>query len=320
MKIFDAHSDIFTDIIQKIEEGDSDILAKSHINNFIKGDVFGSIFVVWTEPKYNYSRERTLKILESGMNEINLCSDYIKHIKSYNDFEIANKEGKLAIMLGIEGMAFINYDVDYINTLYDLGVRHIGLTWNEENELATGVRGNKHRGLTKLGIKAIDTIEKLGIVLDVSHLNERSFWDVCEHSKKPFIASHSNVYSLCDNPRNLKDDQIKAIKNVNGVIGVNAWPHFVDKKSPSVEKMADHIDYIVNLIGVDYVGLGFDFCEFISNEATPVFNQNANIIDGLYHQGHVQSIMNVLAGRGYTESDLRKIGYENFFRVFKEIL
>ncbi|KXZ40557.1 membrane dipeptidase [Alkalithermobacter thermoalcaliphilus JW-YL-7 = DSM 7308] len=311
MRIFDAHCDIFTDIIQKRDIGIKNVLPK-HIDNFKKGNVFGSIFVVWTEEEYSFSQKRSLDILKAGVEEIKLCSKDMTITKSYKEILSAIDEGKIFAILGLEGISFIKDKIDYIYDLYNLGIRHISLTWNEENLLATGALGSKDRGVTRLGIEAINIIESLGIILDVSHLNEKSFWDVYKYAKKPFIASHSNVYNLCKNGRNLKDDQIKAIKDVGGVIGINAWPSFVDEKNACIEKVVDHIEYVIDLIGLDYVGLGFDFCEFKSPKEI--------LISNFYDHSYSQSIIDILRKRGHKDDEIRKIAYQNFLRVLKEIL
>ena len=165
--------------------------------------------------------------------------------------------------------------------MYNLGYRLAALTWNEKNILGTGAGENSCEGLTEIGKKAVRKMNEIGMIVDVSHANEKTFWDIAEISTKPFIASHSNARTLCDVPRNLTDEQIKAVAQSGGVIGVNGYIGFIKKcdfsspapienpdlsSKPDLKDLADHIDYIAGLVGVDYVGLGFDFCEYLSEE------------------------------------------------------
>jgi membrane dipeptidase len=164
-------------------------------------------------------------------------------------------------------------------------------------------------------------MEELGMIVDVSHANEKSFWDIYENTEKPFIASHSNVYNLCKVPRNLKDDQIKAIAERGGVIGINAWPDFIDEVNPSMENLVRHVDYIADLVGIDYVGFGFDFCDFLTEDTTASFQGGeTSATKGLEDASKIPNFVELLAKSGYSERDIEKIAYGNMERVIKEIL
>jgi len=162
-------------------------------------------------------------------------------------------------------------------------------------------------------------MEELGILLDVSHLNEKSFWDVYKVSTKPFIASHSNAYKLCEHPRNLKDEQIKAIAKSGGVIGLNSWNKSVDTESPSIEKLADHVEYIVNLVGIEHMAFGFDFCDFLYDELWQK-DEPKKETRGFEDTTCIPQLIKLLKDRGYTEDMLSKIAYKNLMRVFKGII
>ena len=321
MKVFDAHSDILNDVVNKRMLSHDNILENYHIDKLKKGCVFGSIFSVWVEPEFsNNYRKRAFEILSAAAVEFNNTKDKVKLVTSFNDFVTAENENKIAVLLGLEGMASVDRDVELIYPLYQYGVREASLTWNEENALATGANGDPNKGLSQYGVQAIKIMEKLGILLDVSHLNEKSFWDVNNKVSKPYIASHSNVYSLCRHPRNLKDDQIRAIADSKGVIGINAWPDFVDSQNPTLDKLLSHIDYIVNLVGIDYIGLGFDFCDFLDSGTIDVLSENKKNLTELSNSSQIQNLINGLIKRGYFEDEITKIAYKNFMRVFKEIL
>ncbi|MEG1365461.1 MAG: membrane dipeptidase, partial [Cetobacterium sp.] len=212
--------------------------------------------------------------------------------------------------------AGIEKNIQDIEKLYELGIRHGNLTWNEENELGTGVKGNSERGITEKGRKLLKKMEDLGMIIDVSHANEKSFWDILESTKTPIIASHSNAQTLCNVARNLSDEQLRAIAKRRGVVGINSYKNFIDvsEENQTLERLVDHIDYMVKIMGIDYVGLGFDFGEY--------FDPDGKLYGpkGLEKPEEAKNILNVLGSRGYSKEDIEKIAFKNFFRVIKEIL
>lgn len=324
MKAFDAHSDIFTDVTVRRLEGQRNIIKNYHMDQLKKGNVSASILGIWIEPLY-FNKDctwRMLQIMGAVSEEIKDMDKYAGIVYEYKDLKKLNKKGKFAIIIGLEGVDGFKNDVSLIDVLYRFGARHAMLTWNRENEFATGV-GSEHenRGLTELGVQAIKKMEKLGMIIDTSHANEKTFWGIYENTTKPFIASHSNVYNLCNTPRNLKDDQIKAIGERNGVIGVNSWVDFIDKKSPSAEKLANHIDYIVNLIGIDHVGFGFDFGDYIDPRTLSSFQDDKYIkTPGIEDASKIPNLLDILSRRGYNKGDLEKLAYKNMERIVKDIL
>ncbi|EOD01794.1 dipeptidase [Caldisalinibacter kiritimatiensis] len=322
--IFDAHADIWTDVTNKRQKGFVDIIKNHHLDRFNKGDIGGGIFVIWIDPPYDKDPfNRTLEMLKESSVEILENKDIIKIIREKSDIEKAISEEKLAIIIGLEGLSAIGKDVNLLYPLYMYGVRHASLTWNEENELATGVKGSSDRGLTKYGKEAVKKMEKLGMIVDVSHLNERSFWDLYDVATKPFIASHSNCKALCDVPRNLTNEQLKAIAESGGVVGVNAFKDFVHKEDDKkdIEYLANHIDYMVDIIGINHVGFGFDFFEYLEEESVSTFASGGGFgPKGFEDASKAQNIIEILKSRGYKEEDIEKIKYKNFFRIIRDIL
>lgn len=249
--------------------------------------------------------------------------DILVIAKNYDELITGIENDKLSIIIGMEGLSFIGDNIDWINTMYMFGARHASLTWNEENDLATGVRGNPDRGLTSLGEKAIKRIEDLGIILDVSHLNDKSFWDVAKIASKPLIASHSNCRALCNNKRNLTDDQLRFIKEINGVVGLNAFSDFVSdiKEDRDLLHLADHIDHMVDIMGIDHIGFGFDFCDYLEGDTMSSFAEEESANTRNFEDiTKVPSLIDELRSRGYKDSDIEKISYKNYFRIIKEIL
>ncbi len=322
--IFDGHADIWTDVTIKRQNGISDVFKKVHLERFNKGEINGGIFVIWVDPPYdNEPQKRFFEIIEHAAIEIMENRDIFKIVKKAKDFDIAVNSSKMPIIIGIEGLSALGSNFNLLNLLYMFGVRHASLTWNEENKFATGVNGSPNRGLTKQGVQAVKKIEELGMILDVSHLNEKSFWDVYKYSTKPFIASHSNCRSLCDVPRNLRDEQLKAIAEKGGLVGVNAFREFVhvEKDKQDIEHLADHIDHMVEVMGIDHVGFGFDFFDYLEDDSINSFAGSGDIgVKGIEDTTKAKNIIKIMEKRGYSKEDIEKISYKNFYRIINQIL
>lgn len=324
MTVFDAHSDIWTDVTIKTSKGESDIVSKYHIERLRKGNVEGSIFVIWVDPPYNKISpyNRFIEIKSAIEKEINITKDFII-VRNYKEIEQAKNKSIFYVLIGIEGLSPIGRNLSLIDLYYNIGARHVMLTWNEQNELATGVMGDKDRGLTDLGKKALKIILEKKMIVDVSHLNEKSFWDVVDLVDIPIIASHSNVKKLCDVPRNLSDEQILKIGELNGVIGIDAFNGFIhrDTNKQDLDHLIKHIVYISDKIGVDHVGFGFDFFEFLPNDSISSFSHNETPCAKEFEDcSYIPKLVEKLEKVGFNKEELEKICFSNFHRIIKEII
>lgn len=324
MNIFDGHSDIWTDVTIKVLKGENDILKKYHFDKLRKGNIIGSIFVIWIDPPYTDDPyKRSIQILNSIKIEMEYCKDSVLLAKSYSDIEKALKEYKLYVFIGLEGLSTIGENLDLIDFYYDFGARHASLTWNEENALATGVKGNPDRGLSELGKSAVKRINDKNMILDVSHLNDKSFWDVINNTDKPIIASHSNCRALCDVPRNLTDQQLNAIANTNGLVGLNSFNEFVHKDidKQSVKMLAKHAYHMVEVMGVEHVGIGMDYFEFLDDSSTNSFSsQETSYTSGLEDASKTYNLITELENVGFSNVEIEKIAYGNFHRIIKNVI
>ncbi len=322
MFVFDGHSDLLTDLTSRRINGEKDIFKTRHYSKLVKGCVNAVIAVVWIDPPYDSNPPvRMMDVIKNGYAELSPLDNVVFPIRNANELDLAVKNNKIGIILGMEGLDGLEDDPEGLYFLYELGLRHASLTWNGANDFATGVRAEReNKGLTAAGRKAVKIMEELGIIIDVSHADEKTFWDIVEVANGPIIASHSNAYSLCPVSRNLKDDQIKAIANSGGIIGVNAWPEFVDKENPGLDKLVDHIDYLVNLVGVDHVGFGFDFTDFLENDAVSSFKTGETVITpGINSADEIPNIIEVLQSRGNNDQELEKICFKNLNDLFRLI-
>lgn len=322
--IFDIHSDIFTDVNHRRLQGESRVFNQYHRERLSRGGINGGIFVLWVDPPYDRDPIRRLEeILISTEKEILEFQDTAHIVKHFDDIQWALDNHVMPLILGLEGMSGFGTDIQGIYRLYDLGLRHASLTWNEANAFATGVGSNEKRGLTPLGQEMIHQMETLGILLDVSHLNEKSFWDVIRVAQKPVIASHSNARALCDVPRNLTDDQVRAIAQSGGLVGVNAYHEFIDvnPEGQHLRRFVDHIEHIVSLVGMDHVALGFDFIDYLQEETRQSFSGTGDrATRGLEDASKARDVTGQLQARGYKDADIQKITHENIFRVLKSVI
>ena len=328
MKLYDAHGDIWYDVLQHSLKGERDIFRKYQLPKFQKGGVFGTTFAVWIDPPYDSEPEKRMEqIVKAMKQEMEDSADIVNIVKKFDDFEKGTREGKINAMVGLEGLSYIGEDIDQIDRYYDeIFARTMMLTWNEENALASGWPGDPNRGLTAKGKEAVKRMNKLGVVLDISHLNDKGIWDVFSLAEgNPVIASHSNCRALCDIGRNLTDDMIKEVAKTGGVIGMNRLNGFIseDKAKHNVDGLVDHALHIIDLVGVDHVGCGFDFEDFIVSDALAkngVDESDPYSTIGLGDASDCQNFLDGLRKRGLNEEEVEKIAYKNFYRAYEKVL
>lgn len=254
----DCHCDTITTIIDNGEElyknsGHIDIERLSKFRTPLQ------VFAVWLDEKRRANPYiNTVRAIEFYYQQIEKNSEYITHVNTYDEIAKNIKRNKISGMLSVEGAEAIEGNIDNVYKLYELGVRFMGLTWNNENEVGYGVN-HSDNGLKQLGIQLV---KESPIVIDVSHINERGFWDCYNYCNKPIIASHSNAYDICNNKRNLKHEQLKAISERSGIVGLNLHVPFLDscgRRDVSIEYIIRHIDYMLEVVGEDCICLGCDF-------------------------------------------------------------
>ena len=232
-------------------------------------------------------------------------------IKDKVDLIGIEKYKETKVLLSIENGAAISGNLENVDYFYSKGVRMMSITWNDDNELGCGANTKNDFGLTKLGFEYVRKLIDKGIVIDISHASEKTFWDVVSESNKPVVASHSNVYNLCKHQRNLKDEQIKAIAKSGGVVGICFYTDFLNSnKRAEVKDVVQHIKYIKNLVGIDYIGLGSDF-DGMPTEKT---------VEGLENVSKLDNIIKELNVQGFSYDEIVKIMLTNWLNVLKKIL
>jgi membrane dipeptidase len=253
---------------------------------------------------------------------------------SIKEIEEAHRIGKMAIVLGFQDAVPLEGKLSYLRTFYRLGVRCIQLTFHGGNELGDGCAERRNCGLSFTGLEVVNEMNRLGMLIDLSHCGDATTMETISKSKDPVAFTHANARALCSHPRNKTDEQIVALARKGGVIGVT--PHYLfvsDDGAPTLEKLLDHVDHIVRLVGVDHVGLGLDFIE--GKEVLPhrriwrarrpdIFGNFPDVptnpfAEGLESISKLPNLTEGLAKRDYSEEDIRKILGGNFLRLFAEV-
>lgn len=298
------------DFFERNEQGHIDL------SRLKEGGITCQVMALYIEPQYKpaASARRCLEMLDAFYDLLDRSGgEFVLATKAQHILD-AKAQAKVAGLLSIEGGEAIEGSLSVLRNFYRLGVRAMGLTWNQRNDLADGVGEKSGKsGLTDLGISVVKEMEKLGMLVDVSHLSESSFWGVHQVAERPYIASHSNARALASHPRNLTDKQIEALASKGGVIGVVFCPPFVDddRENVSLSRICDHIDHIVKVAGIDHVGLGSDFDGFGVTPGSPQVMKDVSEMPKLTEE---------LMRRGYKEDDIKKILGGNWLRVYEQVL
>jgi membrane dipeptidase len=353
----DTHNDILTQNIEKGVIIDTDLKGKAHsdLNRWKQGELDAQLFSIWCDGDKKEPYKYANRQLDTMDAVISRNPDKIIKVANSRQLVKIVRQHKIAAMAGVEGGHMIEDDINKLDSFYNRGVRYMTLTWNNSTSWATSAfdetfkKDLRQKGLSGIGKQVIQRMNRLGMIVDISHVGETTFADVIQTTTKPIIASHSSVYALCPHQRNLKDDQIRAIAKNGGVIQVNFYSGFLDsnfmknkteflakhktewdsvRQSGKPEYIADdfvtakyaeeadklrapfdlliqHIEYIIKLVGADYVGIGSDFDGI---EAPPKQLDDVTTYP---------LITKALVERGYTKREINKILGGNFLRVLK---
>lgn len=312
--IFDMHCDLLTHFALKgcIEKGP--IFEKYHKENFDRGNIKYTLLNCWIDSDKISKKDRFNEIMMYSMKEL-YNNEYIQIVRNSSD--LFSKTNKVKGILGLEGLDYLNNSIE-MYTMFQLGVRLVSFTWNHDNDFAFS---HKSQGkLTSEGRKLVKICNELGIVIDISHLNDESALEILQLSNKPVVASHSNVRKIMNVSRNVSDEIIDMIAKSNGVIGMNASTDFIrsEPNMQDINLLVKHIDYIKNRVGIEYIALGFDFMDFLVG--TNINISDDEFLDGLGNHGQVQNLLDALKMHGYSKDDIEKIAYKNALRVFNDTL
>jgi len=262
--------------------------------------------------------------------------DFFVKVLKAEDIERAYKEKKKAIILNFQSLEHLGTDINFVELGYMQGFRIMQLTYNTKIPVGTGCTARRDRGLTEFGLEVVDKINELGVLVDVSHCGVQTSKDAVEHSKDPILVSHSGSKKLNEHVRNKDDDLLQAVAEKGGYIGVFVVPFLSsDYKNNTVDDWADHVEYIVNLVGIDHVGIGSDFYGYSmpTNLAMKVDEQLGVVgfrpedratftykVKGFEEYRKFPNLIKALVSRGYSDQEIKKIAGENFLRVFRKVV
>lgn len=261
MLFADGHNDLLITCLYERERGRGDLFGDYWLGELVSGKVGVQVLSVFVEDQYlqELALRRALLLIEEAWRIAADHRDSVRIVSTRKELHEARNSGHIALVLALEGCEPIGRDPGLLDTFFRLGVRLVSLTWNRRNALADGQgEGVAASGLTSLGKEALMEIRRLGLILDVSHLSDSSFWDVLSHHQAPLMASHSSVRSVFNHPRNLTDAQLMAIRDSKGIVCVNAHGPFLGQ-DPGVPQLIQHVKQAIALIGPAAVGFGFDF-------------------------------------------------------------
>jgi membrane dipeptidase len=250
--------------------------------------------------------------------------------KTFAEIEQARAANKIALVITMEGVEPLGEDLNLLRAFYEFGLRTVGLTHARRNAAGSGgifkPTGSPRDGLTNFGRDVVRECERLGILIDLAHINPKGFEDIVELTSKPLIVSHTNARKFCDIERNLSDEQIKIIGQRGGVVGVNAILVSRDPETSTLDRYVDHVEHVIGLIGIDGVGIGFDFCEYLFQQLPEKVRTELaakltkpHFIPDLTNHSHARNLTRKLIERGFSDEEIGKILRGNWMRIFEQI-
>jgi membrane dipeptidase len=312
--VFDGHCDTLLQVLDgKRRLGQRSPMGHLDLPRLKEGGVTAQVFAVFIEDVYlpAGATRQTLRVLDCFYEELDANRDAMLLATCADDVMAAVETGRVAAWLALEGAESLEGDLGVLRMLYRLGVRLLTVTWSRRNQAGDGVGElGSGGGLTTFGESLVRECNRLGVVLDISHLAPAGVRGILELSEQPVVASHSNAYALCPHPRNLTDEQLAVVARQGGVVCATFVPAFLSPRGrgASLDTLLDHIQHIEQVTGIDHVGIGSDFDGVFG--PMPLGLEDASLMSG---------ITAGLLTRGYSVSHVRQILGENLLRVFRTV-
>jgi membrane dipeptidase len=329
--VVDAHNDLVLELVHRRAEENP--FARHWLDKLEQGRVgiqVCPIYGAFLGDLPESSLRRALEQVNALYRAARENEERVALVFDREGLEQARSRGVVGLLLALEGAEPLGYDPELVDIFWQLGVRMFSLTWNRRNPFAEGLAEPSGGGLSRLGQQLVDRLAAHGAILDLAHASERTFFDVLERTDDTtVVVSHASCRAVLETPRNLSDEQLKALADRDGVLGIMLHPLVVDPASPTIDRVLDHLDHAVEVMGVDHVGLGADFIRQVARatmlptppdallpEGVPM---DAAIVDVEGPEGY-PNFVDALEGRGYSGSDLEAILGENFVRIFRRAL
>src|SRR6266516_5688910 len=328
--IVDFHFDLLIDLYEKRDRPGA--LVSHFLPEFEAGDIGVLGVAIYVEDRY--LPEMGLRVALDQVARLYAEVEQTQRFaicKTFAEIEQARAANKIVLVITMEGVEPLGEDLNLLRAFYELGVRSVGLTHARRNPAGSGgifkPSGSPRDGLTNFGRDVVRECERLGIVIDLAHINPKGFEDIVDLTSKPLIVSHTNVRNFYSIERNISDEQIKIIGQRGGVVGVNAILVSPDPETSTIDRYVDHIEHVIGLIGIDGVGIGFDFCEYLFQQLPEKVRTELaakltkpHFIPDLTNHSHARNLIRKLIERGFSDHQIEKILRGNWLRILKELL
>jgi membrane dipeptidase len=328
--VVDLHFDLLMDLYEKRSR--TNVLATDYLDELRAGGIGVIGAAIYIEDRYLPEMELRVALDQIARlyREVDQSEDFAI-CKTHEEIVRARENNSIALLITMEGAEPLGTDLDLLRVFYELGVRSIGLTHARRNAAGSGgifaASGSPRDGLTAFGRDLVRECETLGVIVDLAHINPAGFEEILTITTKPPIVSHTNARKFYDVERNVSDEQIKLIGERRGVIGINSILVSPKQEETTLDHYVDHIEHVIDLIGIDCVGIGFDFFEFIYEQwpeekkkelaaklTTPHF------IPDLCNHSHAPNLTRKVIERGFDDEEIDKILRGNWMRIFGEWL
>lgn len=320
MRLIDMHCDTIGKIMDIDKQGDfHNNLCSVNIPEMKKAESLAQFFACFTylgdyidNGGYDKCYEHALDMLSFFEKQMSIYEKDIAIARTYEEIQKNNQNGKLSAIITVEEGGILNGKMERLHTLYERGVRLVTLMWNYENCL--GYPNSKDsvlmkNGLKPFGFEVVERMGELGMIVDISHASDGSFWDVIKSSQGPVVASHSNCRALCNHPRNLTDEMIRALAEKGGVSGLNLYGVFLGTPNESrIDEMAAHLMHMINVGGSEFPAIGTDFDGF----------RGMDVLE-IPMLSDMEKLWSYLKKKGLSEGQLEKIWNGNVLRILREL-
>ena len=328
--LVDFHFDLLMDLYEKRDS--KDIIATQFLPEFEAGHIGVLGAAIYIEDRY--LPEMALRVALDQIAQLYAAvdkSDRFAICRSHSEILRAREAGQIALLITMEGAEPLGSDLNLLRAFSELGLRALGLTHVRRNATGSGgvfaASGSSRDGLTAFGRDLVQACEELGIMIDLAHINPAGFDDIFGCTTKPLIVSHTNARRYFDIERNISDEQIRMIGQRGGVIGINAVLVSPRQEESTLDRYVDHIEHVIELVGIDGVGIGFDFFEFLYRQWSEEEKQalaakliQPHFIPDLTNHSHAPNLTRKLIERGFHDEQIAKILFGNWMRMFAELL
>jgi membrane dipeptidase len=331
--VVDGHNDLLLELaFRSRRHGEANPFATHWLSHLQVGGVALQVCPVFVDLPYlpEGGLREGLAQIASFHRAVRENAGSVVAVRRRDDLGAVESGERIGLMLSLEGAELLGYDPWMAEVVWDLGVRMMSLTWNRRNPFADGAAESGRGGLSELGRQLVDRCVELGMILDLAHASEQTYWDVLERAPHaPVVVSHAACRAVHDHPRNLSDDALRALADRGGIVGIMLHPLAVDSAEPTLDRCVDHIDHAVEVMGIEHVGLGSDFTRQLvralnwvepPDALLPAGMKTDAAIDDLAGPEEFPNLVAALRRRGYEGERLRAVLGENFLRLFRRAL